>query len=82
MNQQPQLPHERLDAWQVARQLVAECHRVATGVRRGHGHTLNQLKRASEGVLLNIAEALATRPGSSISPPAKPGSVMQRSRSS
>jgi four helix bundle protein len=54
LEQRP-LPHERLDVFRVAIELVE--HIAKLQVRRGASNAYDQLKRASSSVALNIAEA-------------------------
>jgi four helix bundle protein len=49
------LPHERLDAYQAAIQLVEVAARV--GVVRGAADVIDQLRRSTASVALNCAEA-------------------------
>ena len=50
------LPHERLDAFQVALQLVALVSALPPS--RGASDTFDQLRRASTSIVLNIAEGV------------------------
>jgi four helix bundle protein len=54
LEQRP-LPHERLDVFRVAIELVE--HVTSLRVRRGAGNAKDQLRRAGNSVALNIAEA-------------------------
>ena len=54
--------HERLDAFQVARQALARGERVAKLLPRGYGSLKDQLRRALLSAYLGIAEA-ANRTG-------------------
>lgn len=49
------LPHEKLDVFRVAVELVELVSRLA--VRRGSSSARDQLRRASQSVALNVAEA-------------------------
>jgi four helix bundle protein len=48
-------PHERLDAWRVARQFYLQCSQLQ-GLPRASGHAGDQLERAALSVVLNIVE--------------------------
>jgi len=50
------LPHERLDVFQVSLQLVSLVSNLTP--RRGASDTLDQLRRASTSIALNIAEGV------------------------
>lgn len=54
--------HERLDAFQVARQALARGERVAGLLPRGYGSLRDQLRRALLSAYLGVAEA-ANRTG-------------------
>jgi four helix bundle protein len=54
--------HERLDAFQVARQALARGERIARGLPRGYGSLKDQLRRALLSAYLGVAEA-ANRTG-------------------
>jgi four helix bundle protein len=54
--------HERLDAFQVARQALARGEHVARGIPRGFGSLKDQLRRALLSAYLGVAEA-ANRTG-------------------
>jgi four helix bundle protein len=50
------LDHERLEVYQLARELRRGLVALTAGVRRGNGEVLDQLNRAALSVKLNIAE--------------------------
>ncbi|HEX5655611.1 MAG TPA: four helix bundle protein [Polyangiales bacterium] len=50
------LDHERLDVYQIALRFHDAAHAIAARVPRGEGDLADQLRRASNSVLLNIAE--------------------------
>ena len=52
--------HERLDVYRVAIELSAWVQRISPRVPRGRAHLRDQLVRASDSVVLNIAEGAAT----------------------
>jgi four helix bundle protein len=62
MNQAPRFAHDRLDAYEVAREALALGERIAKALPRGPGTLAHQLRRALLSVLLGIAEA-ASRTG-------------------
>ncbi|MCI0340867.1 MAG: four helix bundle protein [Planctomycetales bacterium] len=55
------LPHERLDAWQVALELDPEVVAVVRGAPRGEAWLADQAARASGSAVLNLAEAMGRR---------------------
>jgi four helix bundle protein len=51
---------EDLKAWQLARRLMVECHRLADGLPSKERHDLApQIRRSSKSVMANIAEGYA-----------------------
>ena len=50
-------PHERLVAYQVGLQLSGWVQGISSRIPRGRSHLRDQLTRASDSVVLNIAEA-------------------------
>lgn len=50
------LDHERLDAYHLARRLSAVVQQLAKIVPKGHSDLVDQLRRASSSIVLNIAE--------------------------
>lgn len=54
--QQTQFAHERLDAYQVAIQFCGVADEVCRALPRTKGQLGDQLNRASEGIVLRIAE--------------------------
>jgi four helix bundle protein len=54
--------HDRLDAYEVAREALVLGETIAKGLPRGYGSLADQLRRAQLSVLLGIAEA-ASRTG-------------------
>jgi four helix bundle protein len=50
------LDHERLDVYQCAIEFLAISVKVIEGIPRGYGSLVDQLKRASWSIPLNIAE--------------------------
>lgn len=52
----PDFDHERLEVYQVARQLNREVREVLEHVPRGHADSKDNLRRAAESVTRNIAE--------------------------
>lgn len=53
----PQLAHEKLDAYAVALELAELAHQLSKQLPRTKGQLGDQLTRASEGIVLCIAEA-------------------------
>lgn len=53
--------HERLDAYKLALEWLAVSEKVANGLPRGRGHLADQLRRASAGIPLTIAEGVPRR---------------------
>ena len=51
-----QFPHERLQVYQVACEFLAEVASILDALPRGEGQLADQLKRASDSVLLNLCE--------------------------
>ncbi len=52
------LDHERLDAYRVALELDALVVRIAAGMGRGYAGLRDQMLRASESTVLNLAESV------------------------
>jgi four helix bundle protein len=50
------LGHERFDAYQYAVRFLAKAVNIQRAVPRGHGELIDQLRRASLSIPLNIAE--------------------------
>ncbi len=57
------LAHEKLDAYRVARELLVAAVAVTRDMPRGGSGLADQLERAAESVLLNLAEGAGRRPG-------------------
>ena len=55
--------HERLQAYGVAREFVAIAGELLAGLPRGESSLADQLRRASDSVLLNLAEGAGRRAG-------------------
>jgi len=49
-------PHERLDVYRLALVFIDEVETVVRAMPVGHGDLVRQLRRASAGIALNIAE--------------------------
>ena len=49
-------PHERLDAYHVAKELAVGVERLAASLPRGHANVRDQIRRAAHATMLNIAE--------------------------
>ena len=56
-----QFTHERLEVWQVSREMCCQAKRLAGGIPRGHGALADQLKRAAMSCSLLIAEGAYRR---------------------
>lgn len=52
-----QLSHEKLDVYQKATEFLAIAYQLIESIPKGNGNIVDQLKRASVSVVLNIAEA-------------------------
>ena len=52
-----QLSHEKLDVDQKATEFLAIAYQLIESIPKGNGNVVDQLKRASVSVVLNIAEA-------------------------
>jgi four helix bundle protein len=61
MTDTPILNHENLDAYQAAVQLLALAHQIIGQIPRGHGVMVEQLRKASLSIPLNIAEGYGKR---------------------
>jgi len=59
----PRLHHEDLDAYKAAVEFVAVAMAVAKGFPRGYSGLVDQLRRASWSIPLNIAEGYGKRGG-------------------
>ena len=57
MDVQPLLSHEKLDVYQKSIQFLAMSAKLMASIPRGNAELLDQLKRASISIPLNIAEA-------------------------
>ena len=57
MDDLPLLSHEKLDVYQKSIQFLALSAKLMANIPRGHSELLDQLRRASTSVPLNIAEA-------------------------
>jgi four helix bundle protein len=55
----PRFSHSRLDAYQVAREALAQGERIAQALPRGYGTLSDQLRRALLSAFLGVAEAAA-----------------------
>ena len=55
--------HERLQAYRVAREFVGTVGDLLAGLPRGESALADQLRRASDSVLLNLAEGAGRRAG-------------------
>ena len=55
-NDDTRLGHERFDAYRYAVQFLAKAVTIQRAVPRGHGDLVDQLRRASLSIPLNIAE--------------------------
>lgn len=53
--------HDRLDAYQVALEFSAWVNRISPRIPRGRSHLRDQIVRASDSIVLNIAEGSAVR---------------------
>ena len=62
--------HDRLDCYQVALEFSAWVERISPRIPRGRAHLRDQLVRASDSIVLNIAEGAAV-PGGTC-PPCRP----------
>ena len=51
-----QLSHEKLDVYQKAVEFLAIAYQLIESIPKGNGNIVDQLKRASVSVVLNIAE--------------------------
>lgn len=58
-------PHEKLDAYRVAVQMVALANQVATQIPRGYRHVADHLQRAASNTVLLLAEG-ANRRGAAL----------------
>lgn len=58
-----QFTHERLEAYQVAREFLALAHEIGTRLPRGAAPLADQLERAATSALLNTAEGAGRRAG-------------------
>ena len=53
-------PYERFTVWQKAHELVLRVHSASSGLVKGsHAHLVNQLRRSSTSISLNIVEGSA-----------------------
>lgn len=59
-NHQELFAHERLDAYRVAREFLELAHQLSRQLPRNKGQLGDQLTRASEGIILCIAEGAGT----------------------
>jgi four helix bundle protein len=51
-----QLSHEKLEVYQISVKFLAVAYRLIDSAPRGNGSVLDQLRRASQSIILNIAE--------------------------
>jgi four helix bundle protein len=58
----PRFAHEKLDAYQVAREALAQGEAGAQALPKGHAHLADQLRRSLLSAFLGVAEA-ASRSG-------------------
>ena len=58
----PRFSHERLDAYRVAREALAQGDAIAQALPKGHANLADQLRRALLSAFLGVAEA-ASRSG-------------------
>ena len=57
----PLLPHQRLDAWRIALELLQTVRAIADSLPKGHAHLADQMRPAVVSTCSNLAEAAGRR---------------------